>query len=280
MMPAAIGSGVAPKIAGPAKPQNRNVASDGDEHERDEHRADAVGEALHRGLGALRVLDEAHDLSERGVGAHLGRAEPEAAQLVHGRADDGVARGLLDRDRLAGEHRLVDCRGALDEHAVDRDLLAGTDHDEVAHDDLLDGDVGLFPATHDAGGLGRQTHERLDGVARAALCARLEQLAQQHEGDEQRARLVEDRLHLQRRNERRRHAVEVRRRGTDGDERVHVAGALLQRAPRTLVEARSCDELHRGGEQEHDVLADLHRVPRAAHGRRRATRRSPAGSRP
>ena len=69
-----------------------------------------------------------------------------------------------------------------------------------------------------------------------------------------------------RRDERRRHAVEERRRGADGDQRVHVARALLERAPGTLVEAGARDELHRRGQQEHQVLADHHRVPRAAHG--------------
>ena len=69
MRPAAIGSGVGPKIAGPAKPQNRNVSKRCHEHERDEHRADPVGEALDRRLGALRLFDEAHDLRERRVRA-------------------------------------------------------------------------------------------------------------------------------------------------------------------------------------------------------------------
>ena len=38
--------------------------------------------------------------------------------------------------------------------AVDRDLLARPDDDDVADDDLLDGDVDLLAAAHDAGGLG------------------------------------------------------------------------------------------------------------------------------
>ena len=53
---------------------------------------------------------------------------------------------------LAGDHRLVDRRAALQHLAVDRDLLAGTDHEDLAHGDLLDGDVGLLAtAQHPAG---------------------------------------------------------------------------------------------------------------------------------
>ena len=39
---------------------------------------------------------------------------------------------FLDRDRLAGDHRLVDGTRALDHHAVDGNLLAGTDPQPIA----------------------------------------------------------------------------------------------------------------------------------------------------
>ena len=47
----------------PADERQRGQDQDG----RDEHVGDPVGQALHRRLGALRVLDQAHDLRERGV---------------------------------------------------------------------------------------------------------------------------------------------------------------------------------------------------------------------
>ena len=85
------GIGVAPKIGGPRKPQNRNVSSAAP-------MTNGTNTALMRSakrwtgrLGALRVLDEPDDLGESGVGADLRRPEPEAAELVHRRADDGVA---------------------------------------------------------------------------------------------------------------------------------------------------------------------------------------------
>ena len=57
---------------------------------------------------------------------------------------------LLDRDRLAGQHRFVDRRAALDEDPVDRDLLAGPDAQEVARLDGLERHVRLDVAADDA----------------------------------------------------------------------------------------------------------------------------------
>ena len=60
----------------PADEGQRRQHQDG----RHEHFGDAVGQALHRRLGALRLLDQPHDLRERGVLADLGRAEDEASR--------------------------------------------------------------------------------------------------------------------------------------------------------------------------------------------------------
>ncbi len=61
--------------------------------------------------------------------------EPER---VHRRADDPVAGRLLDRQRLAGEHRLVDRGRAVDQHAVDRNAIAWADAHEIADHDLVE----------------------------------------------------------------------------------------------------------------------------------------------
>ena len=46
----------------------------------------------------------------------------------------------VDRDRLAGQHRRVDGRAALDDDAVDRDPFAGPDAQQVADGDGLERD--------------------------------------------------------------------------------------------------------------------------------------------
>ena len=61
-----------------------------------------------------------------------------------------VARGLLHRHRLAGQHRLVDRRAALDHHAVHRHLLARPHPQPVADRDLLERHLLLAPVARGA----------------------------------------------------------------------------------------------------------------------------------
>ena len=137
------------------------------EHERHEHLADPVGEPLDRRLGALRALDELDDPRERGVATHARRAHDERAGGVDGGPDDLVAGRLGDRDRLAGEHRLVDRRGALDDDAVDRHLVAGPHPQQVAGHDDRQLDV-LLDAVADPPG--RRRLERDEPPDRARSC--------------------------------------------------------------------------------------------------------------
>ena len=50
---------------------------------------------------------------------------------------------LLDRDRLAGDHRFVDVAPPFDHDPVDRDLLARPDAQQVADPNLLERHVDL-----------------------------------------------------------------------------------------------------------------------------------------
>jgi hypothetical protein len=81
--------------------------------DRDEHGGHPVGESLDVGLAVLGVLDEAGHLGELGVGADAGGLHDQASAGVDRGPDHGVARGDLDGDGLAGEHRGVDGGGAL-----------------------------------------------------------------------------------------------------------------------------------------------------------------------
>ena len=58
---------------------------------------DPVGQALHRRLAGLGVLDEPGDLGQRGVGADPGGPHDQPAAGVDGGAGDGVAGADLDR---------------------------------------------------------------------------------------------------------------------------------------------------------------------------------------
>ena len=73
----------------------------------------------------------------------LARLHDEAAGPVERAAGHGRARGLLDRHRLAGQHRLVDGDSAFDHHAVDRHGLAGAHAQPVADLDGVERHLGL-----------------------------------------------------------------------------------------------------------------------------------------
>ena len=149
--------------SGPNSAQPANVSAASAEHDRDEPRRDLVGEALHRRLRALGVLDEAHDLRQRRVLADGAGPDTRLPVRLSGGADDDVAGGLLDRHALPGQHALVDAGRAVLDDAVDGDLLAGPDPDQVADDDVLDGDVDLGAVAQHPGGLRGEADEGLDG---------------------------------------------------------------------------------------------------------------------
>ncbi len=144
-----------------------------------------------------------------GVRADPGGLDHQPAARVDGRTGDAVADADLDRDGLAGQHRGVHRRGALDHHTVGGDLLAGPDHEAVAHRELGDRDAHLLPpvahhrpcpralrarplvAQH-RHVLGAQLQQRLESSAGGALGAGLEVAARQDEGGDAGRRLQVD----------------------------------------------------------------------------------------
>ena len=113
------------------QPGEERDDGDHDDHGR-EHLDDPVSQALDRQLRTLGSLDRADDLCEHRLFADLGGGDAQLTVLVHCAANHLIAGMLGGRDRFAGEHRLVDITLTLADFAVDRDTLAGTDHDHVA----------------------------------------------------------------------------------------------------------------------------------------------------
>ena len=164
------------------------AAEQGDEHQPERG---PVGQPLPGGLGVLRLLHQRDDLGQRGVGADLGGPDPQRAVGVDGRADDLAARGLVHRQALPGDHRLVDLGLAVLDDAVDRDLRAGPDQQQVPGDDLGGGHLDLAAvAEHDRPGWG-EVEQRPDGVVGAAAGAHLEPVPEQHERGQHGGGLVE-----------------------------------------------------------------------------------------
>ena len=131
----ALTSAYARRGSGPhERPDERRSSTATSDHGR--HEPAGRRTSASRWIGArLRCAsrDHAHDLREQRVGADaLGAHHEQAPVPLTVPPMTAVARLLLDRDRLAGDHRLVDRARALEDHAVDRHLLAGPHAQPVA----------------------------------------------------------------------------------------------------------------------------------------------------
>ena len=163
-----------------------------DERDDDGHEdaGDAVGEALDRRLAGLRVLDQARDLGQRGVGADLGGADDQAPAGVDGRARDLGARARPRPGTDSPVSMLMSTAlSALLDDAVGGDLLARADDEAVADRELLDRDAALGAVgVEDRDVLGAELEQRLQRGAGAALGLGLEVAAGEQERRDDRRR--------------------------------------------------------------------------------------------
>ncbi len=176
---------------GPKSAQATNVTTATSDDRRHEPAGDRVGEPLDRRARALRLGDHRDDLREQRIAADALGAHDEAAGAVDGGAGDLVARRLLDRHRLAGDHRLVDRAVALEHDAVDRHLLARPHPQALAGDDRFERRCrSSLPSSRDeARALGREIEQGADRAAGLRAGAQLEHLAEQDQGGDHRRRL-------------------------------------------------------------------------------------------
>ena len=221
------------------------------DHDRHEHARHPVGEPLDRGLAALRVLDEAGHPGELGVGADAGGAHHQSAAHVGAPADHRGTPPHLDRHRLAGEHRGVERGGAVVDHAVGGDRLAGADHEPVADLQRRRGHPHLAAVAQHRRLLGAEVEQRGERGSRPPLGARFEPAAEQHERRDGRADLeVGHPLAAQQRDDR----PAQRGQGAERDERVHRGRAVAQvRRGRAVQRPGTPDDGGRG-ERERDPL--------------------------
>ncbi len=107
--------------SGPKNAQARKVATESADDGGDEPPRDHVGEALDGRPAPLRLAHHLDDLGEQRVAAHALGPHHEAPGAVDGGARDRVAFLLLDGDRFAADHRLVDRARSFDDLAVRRE---------------------------------------------------------------------------------------------------------------------------------------------------------------
>ena len=143
---------------------------------RNEPGGDLVGQRLDRCARPLGVGHHPDDLRQHRVAADPLGTHQQAPRAVHGCSGDLVPRDLLDRHRLAADHRFIDGTATLDNDAVNRDLFARPDAQHVVHMDMLERDVLLYVSAHTARGLRSKAQQRPDRLAGRRSRAKLKHL--------------------------------------------------------------------------------------------------------
>ena len=239
------------------------------DHDRHEHRAHTVDESLDRRLRGLRGLDHPHDARQGRLRADGGGAHDQKALCIDRSARHTVTDLAHDRQALAGDQRFVDLTCAFGDDAVDGHAFAGANHDHVVESHLVDRGVGIASVAPDPRGLGAQGIQGLDRLGRLPFRARLQPLAEQHEGDHDRRGLeVEMRRVGGTRPQQLEHTQPIAGGRAERDQQVHVAGAGAQCLPACHVKACAEPELHRRGQRELQPAID-HPVPTEQHAEHR-----------
>ena len=99
-----------------------------------------IGQPLRPRRRVLGLGDQPLDTGQRGVVADGGDLDAQAGVRRDGARDDMVADTAAHRHGLAGDHRLVDIRCAVDDLAVGGHAAAGTHDHHVAQPQIRRGD--------------------------------------------------------------------------------------------------------------------------------------------
>ena len=167
-----------PRVPAQMKHERRQHGdAGGQRHDRRRvHARKPLDDRLRRRALRLRALHQMNDARKRRIAVDAGDAHLEGAPAVDGAGEHFVARRFVNRQRLAGDRRLVDGTVSGQHMPVQRNLVAGPHDNHHAGHDLLH----AHPAI--AGSVAHQRvgwceiHQRPDGEARAIQRAGFERL--------------------------------------------------------------------------------------------------------
>ena len=216
---------------------------------RHKNRRNAVGQALHRRFGALRLRHQTNDPGKQGMFPHAGRTAAQHAFAVAGCGEHAVTGLLGDGQALAGEHRLIDAGQPLDHLAIDRQAFTRADDENIAGNQQRGIEFDKLPVALDPCGFRLQAQEAFDRRRGTRLGTRFELFAEQHQRNHRCRRF---KIHRQFVNPAQGHdqAEEVGGAGTERHQHVHIRPATLQRFPATLIKASANPELNRRRQHE------------------------------
>jgi hypothetical protein len=207
------------------------------------------------------LTDEFDDLCQDSVGPDASGGVAEGAGLVDGGADHGVAGGLGGGYGFTGHHRLIDRRTPFQDGAVDGQLLSGPDDDDVADQDVADVDIGFVAVADDACRPGLQADQAADGFSGAGFRSRLKQPAEDDQRDDDADGLevqLADIGREQGREDGHHHAVAVGGDRAQGDQGVHLSGAVGQCQPAGAVDRPPRVGKHRSDQSQLQPTVQQH----------------------
>ncbi len=219
------------------------------QHDGDEPPRDPVRQQHHRRAPLGALLDQPHQAADPGVLAGRPHLDQETRREVHSARVHRVAGCDLLGQRLAGEQRAVQRRGAFDHYPVGGDRVPGSYLDHRTRRQGLERHLSHSCSLDQPGGRRRQREHQLGRARRLELLAALEETAHQQKEDQRRHRFEVDLARAAHRVDR---ALDEAGQDADGDWQVHVEAAGAQSAPRAAVEDRRAPHDRGQGETEAD----------------------------
>ena len=228
------------------------------QHRRNEPRRDLVRQCLNRRATALGLPHHLDDARQDGFAADMLGLHHDAASRVLRAAGHPVTRSFLHRQRLTGNHGLVDGSLSFDHQAIHGNLLAGPDAQARSNPHRIERDIELLLALNNSRGLRREIQQRSNGASGLAPRSQLQHLAEQHENGDDRSGLEVDgglarvagrrweRLRKQHRDD----AEDIGRSDAERDEREHVQTAVQERTPSTHEERPTRPQHDRRAQKE------------------------------
>ena len=134
-------------------------------HQRRIDLGEAGDEPLGRGLRVAGFLHKAQYLRHGGFPVSRRHAHRQHAALIDATAEDAVPPLHVPGQGFARQRGGVERGFALHHNAVQRQLLAGLDEDQIAHRNALRADLHRLPVTQEIRVVRADVHQRRDGCA-------------------------------------------------------------------------------------------------------------------
>ena len=156
-----------------------------DQREPEQQRRRPIRQGLGPGGGLLGVGNHALDPGQGGVPACSLHPDADGVVGGHGTGDHLVTGVAEDGTGFAGDHRLIEFGGSLDDGSVGRHPGTGPHQHDVVDDQLGDGHGAGGPVNDFLGLIRQQGSQRVKRGGRGPESTHLQPVAQQHDGHQQ-----------------------------------------------------------------------------------------------